>query len=144
MNKWNQAHQQREWILNSSSFWATQTGISPPIEHWEAAGERCQTDTWKQSDSRIKVTSGETGHLSSYLCTPNGNQQQTRWCQTGRSSTGCWKCCSAAAGLLYLYYKSKHCQTVRKSCEWLHNKHMLPLNYMLCIKMEMKVKIPSP
>lgn len=70
----------------------------------------------KKKKKKRKVTSSETGHLSSYLCTPNGSQQQRRWCQTGRSSTGCWMCCSAAVGLSYLYEKEALSKKKEEMC----------------------------
>lgn len=91
---------------------------------WAAAGSHWQTD-------KDKVTGRQTCHLS-YLCTPSGNQQQTHWCQTGRSSTGCWMYCLAAGGSLYLNYTIENAVQLISSlhyklCKAWHKCHILLL-----------------
>lgn len=96
-------YERKKWKCNSSSVSEPCTLAAlfiflPFRSSWGKMADGHMETKWQ----REKVTSSETGHLSSYLCTPNGSQQQRRWCQTGRSSTGCWMCCSAAVGLSYL------------------------------------------
>lgn len=64
--------------------------------------EQVETDGRWTHVTADKVTGRQTWHLSSYLYTPSGSQQRKHWCQTGRSSTGCWTCCSTVVGLLSL------------------------------------------
>lgn len=72
--------------------------LIPLCSSWKsvADGHRKTTD---------KVTGRQASRLSSYLCTPSGSRRQIHWCQTGRSGTGCWMCCSAVGELLYLNHK---------------------------------------
>lgn len=142
--KYSEIHQVKNWKLNSSSLFELSTLAAlffflPFSSSLGKMADRHMETKWQQK----KVTSSETGHLSSYLCTPNGSQQQRRWCQTGRSSTGCWMCCSAAVGLLYLNYKKTLSKKGNMHIKLMDTQHMLALNYMLHIETEMKVKIPS-
>lgn len=89
----------------SMSNSATQTSsqsplILTPVQQLEAGVGQTQRNRLTID----KVTGRKTSRLSSYLCTPSGSQRRIHWCQTGRSSTGCWTCCSAVGELLYLYY----------------------------------------
>lgn len=106
LKQWEDQKKQNHWVrkaLFSDSFPQTNFFIflllisHIPVEQLEADGR------WTRVTAD-KVTGRKTWRLSSYLCTPSGSQQRKHWCQTGRSSTGCWTCCSAVVVLLYLHY----------------------------------------